>query len=129
MRTPSPGSPVRGFMTTGFFEDPAGRQWGISFSSGLKCFDGDSDDYRMPGVVADEGRIPMWLVMHYLHNNRIWSMFSRPTRILLALLGGCFALGVVITGIVDWLALHRRGHRGATMTRQLQSAGGEEVRR
>jgi hypothetical protein len=104
----NPNIPVRGFMATGYFSDPRGRQWGLNFRSGLKCFTAESNDYAMPAVVADDGRISLRLMLHYLHNNRIWSMLSRGNRILVALVGALLTLLVIITGIIDWVALPRR---------------------
>lgn len=93
--------PVGGFMTSGWFRDPQGRDWAVDFRDGLTCLSEPSTDYRMPPEVVAQGRVPLWLFLHYLHNNRIWTMLPMPGRILFALFAALFAVGVVVSGVYD----------------------------
>lgn len=100
--------PVGAFMTSAWFQDLRGREWGVDFRKGLRCLTEDSDAYAMPREVVENGRIPLWLVLHYLHNGRIWSMVSTSGRLLFGLLAALLAIVVLLTGGYDWLHEQRR---------------------
>jgi hypothetical protein len=100
----------RGYMVTGYFKTPDGREYFNSHTTGLFKIDGSRDNecFIMPEALNSNYRMSLWNYAFETHNGRIFKSLIGMLYFFINPLFGLLTVLVLISGTIDWLFRRRK---------------------
>lgn len=91
-------------LVTGYVKAPDGKHYALGHYKGLCDLKGNpqADVLKMPEMIREEYKMPLWNFLFELHNARIFKSVIGSFYILIIPLGGLLSVLIILSGIFDY---------------------------